>query len=108
MCGQCHEGLSDKTVIQQLKDTLENPQFEKWNLTSFNHILITIRGANGGEGHKLGVELGEKFYKWFVGYGGLWEYFGAYQPSGGLLPFPSIQQVREDLDAARDFYNQNR
>jgi hypothetical protein len=45
MCGQCHEGLSDKTVIQQLKDTLENPQFEKWNLTSFNHILITIRGV---------------------------------------------------------------
>lgn len=102
MCGQCHQALSDETVIQQWKEALENPEFEKWNLTSFNHVLITIRGANGEEGHKLGVQLGEKFYNWFVGYWGLWEYFGAYQS------FPSIQQVREQLDTACDYYKQNK
>lgn len=105
MCGQCHQALSDETVIQQWKEALENPRFERWNTTSFSHLLITIRGANGEEAHKLGVELGEKFYKWFVGPSeGLWEYFGPYHPQFGLEPFPSIQEVRKKLDDAFSFY----
>ena len=105
MCGQCHQALSDETVIQQWKEALENPRFERWNTTSFSHLLITIRGANGEEAHKLGVELGEKFYKWFVGPSeGLWEYFVSYHPQFGLEPFPSIQEVRKELDDAFTFY----
>ena len=49
MCLQCHQGISDETILQQFKESLTNPHFEMWNSTSLNHIFIGLLGVNGRE-----------------------------------------------------------
>ena len=102
MCRQCHAGLSDETVKTQLQESLDNPQFEKWNTTSLSHILIAAEGENGPEARAIALELAEKFYNWFLGpSNGAWQYVLTYTPNSGLEPFPHSSEIRKMIDEAR-------
>jgi hypothetical protein len=102
MCRQCHSGLSDETVKAQLQESLDNPQFEKWNTTSLSHILIAAEGVNGPEVRVIALELAEKFYQWFLGpTNGTWEYAFTYVPENGLEAFPHSSEIRKMIDEAR-------
>jgi hypothetical protein len=108
MCRQCHSGLSDETVIAQLKEALENPQYEKWNTTSLSHMIIAIEGTNGAEAHDLGLQLAEGFLEWFLGStNGAWEMVQTYIPKSGFEQFPHSTEIRMMIDDAKDVYEKN-
>lgn len=64
MCFQCHMGLTDEQITNQLRETVENPSFEKWNTTSVSHLAIAATGHNGEPARQLGLELLLKFIEW--------------------------------------------
>ena len=64
MCGQCHQGMPDDVVVQQLKDALKNPQYEMWNSTSLSHMSLAAMGVNGVEASRLGRNLLVRYIKW--------------------------------------------
>lgn len=109
MCLQCHEHISDDELVEQLKDSIKNPQFEKWNTTALSHVCIAIRGANGPEAHELALIDANNFYTWFLGAtGGWWQYFSTYQPKSGLEPFPDSSAIRKHIDDSNQFYRDNK
>ena len=108
MCLQCHQSIKDENFVLQLQEVLVNPQFEKWNTTSLNHLMLAAKGLNGEEAHHLAVRILDNFYKWFLGSSnGLWEKItGPYIPSSGLEPFPKIKILKKQIDEANIFYEQ--
>ena len=64
MCFMCHMGFTDEDIIGHLKETTQNPQFEKWNTASVSHVAIAGAGYNGEEARKLGLDLLLKFIEW--------------------------------------------
>ncbi len=64
MCFQCHMGLTDEQITNQLRETVENPSFEKWNTTSVSHVAIAATGHNGEPAREMGLELLLKFIEW--------------------------------------------
>lgn len=103
MCLQCHAGLSEADVIASLRDGIANPEYEKWNTTSFGHTLISVKGVDGLDAQALAKELIEGFYRWFLGRTwGLWQYFYRYNPC--LQYFPHSAVLRANIDEAESFY----
>jgi hypothetical protein len=64
MCFQCHMGLTDEMVTTQMRETLENPQFNEWNTTSVSHVAIASTGHNGEPARELGLNLLKQFIEW--------------------------------------------
>lgn len=80
---------NSKRVIIQLRDALSNPEFDKWNWTSFLYILAMIDGECGPEAHDLAVQLAEQFYEQFT----------------HKLRFPEKPIVRAEIDRAKQKYD---
>jgi len=64
MCLDCHNNLSDDQIQKQLENALRNPQFEKWNSTSVNHMKIAASGHNGLKCKLLAEQLLEEYEQW--------------------------------------------
>jgi len=64
MCFQCHMGLTDEQITRQLRVSLDDPHFDKWNTTSVSHVAIAGTGHNGEKARELGLELMQKFIEW--------------------------------------------
>ncbi len=64
MCIQCHQGLSDAAVVQQIKEAFQYPHFEQWNTTSVSHMYIAYSGVNGREAQILAGQIIEKLIQW--------------------------------------------
>lgn len=64
MCLQCHQHMSNETVLQQFSDSLLNPQFKEWNDTSISHLCIAYIGTNGEECITIAKELLEAYIEW--------------------------------------------
>jgi hypothetical protein len=57
-------GLTDEQITRQLRVSLDDPRFDKWNTTSVSHAAISATGHNGEEARKLGLELLKRFIEW--------------------------------------------
>lgn len=64
MCGNCHQGLSDETIIRQTKEALEEDNCAGWNVTSISHMALVSIGVNGKEAQELGLKLLLKYISW--------------------------------------------
>lgn len=56
--------MDNQTVLEQLKEALDDPKFEMWNETSINHLLIASTGYNGPEAKQCADELVKKYISW--------------------------------------------
>lgn len=63
MCQLCH-GTDVAGTVKEYTNTLANPEFNKWNTTSVNHILISLSGQDGHEARQLALQLMENFLEW--------------------------------------------
>ncbi len=90
MCLKCHSQMSNKDVIRQLEEAIQNPEFEKWNITSLNHTLLSLRGFDGATAHYLSKILLEMLY----------------DTNPKIEYFPSRSEIREYIDESVEFYNQ--
>ena len=45
MCIQCHNGLSDEMIEKQFSESINNPQYNEWNRTSYSHLVIAMSGV---------------------------------------------------------------
>ena len=64
MCWKCHQGQSDKDVVEQLSGP--DPKYDKWNTTSLSHMMIIGYGFNGEEAQKLAIQQLEGCYQCFL------------------------------------------
>jgi hypothetical protein len=64
MCYQCHQGLSDATVLNQMKECLTKPNFAVWNETSVNHFIIIMLGYNGNESAQIATQIFKNYLQW--------------------------------------------
>ena len=64
MCIKCHQNMSDEMVKKQLMESLDNPRFELWNMTSLNHLMLSMSGHNGREVAILSYELLKMYDSW--------------------------------------------
>jgi hypothetical protein len=111
MCLQCHESLypDNDTLLIELNKYITYPQFSIWTTTSLSHILFTVSGLNGENCHDLGNEIVEMFYKWYLGKtNGLWQLFITCFPKNRVSPFPHSSKIREQINDANKFYNENK
>ena len=63
MCLDCHLGLKDNTILEQISDTEVN-NFHVWNSTSINHLLIAASGFNGINVRNVALKILSDYYKW--------------------------------------------
>ncbi len=100
---------SNEEAIEMLAYTLEYPEFEQWNTSTFTNIRVLMYGVNGPIAQKLAKVLLEQFYNWYLGStNGGWQYFYSYLPYTGLECFPHSSIIREKIDKANEFYNKNK
>lgn len=92
MCLKCHGGLSDETVIEQLSESLTNPQYEKWNETSISHLCIAYMGMNG----QKGVEVAEKLLANYVD----WKSKNISLSDGSFFGNPTVDQVMKMINGS--------
>ncbi len=95
-------------IVRELRDTLNDPQFERWNTTSLGGILNSVRGYDGDVAHNLASRVAEAFYLWFLGpTNGAWQdVSGPYNPC--LFPFPHSTVIRTTIDDAERTYEENK
>lgn len=66
MCLTCHS-MNNSVVLQQLQNSVDNPEFQKWNWTSFSHLSLSFLGINGEEAKILSKKLFEMYIEWSSG-----------------------------------------
>ena len=76
MCFECAQGLSNEETLRQYTSNLEDPQFEKWNGTSLNFVMMDTLGYHGEEVQKVASQLLNGYYTW------LFELFEGELPPG--------------------------
>jgi len=64
MCLKCHQNISDEQMISSIENSLRNVNFHKYNVTSVNHLYLTLSGVNGPKAQILAGTLLEKFLEW--------------------------------------------
>lgn len=64
MCLRCHSHIPTEEIVRQLKSSLEEPQYDKWNSTSINHCVIAAYGFNGKEASDIAVAILQNFSKY--------------------------------------------
>jgi len=57
-------GLTNEQITTQLRVSLDDPHFDKWNTTSVSHAAIAATGHNGEKARELGLELLKMFIEW--------------------------------------------
>lgn len=65
MCIKCHRKISAEIVLQQLKDSISNPQYEIWNRCSISHLFLAAIGSDGQEAATLAIKLLNDYIKWY-------------------------------------------
>lgn len=90
MCLQCHSGLSDSIVLEQLKESLDNPNFKVWNETSISHVSLAAIGVNGKEAQKVGRQLLINYI--------MWKRENKNPADGTFFGNPTVEYVKEVLD----------
>ena len=63
MCFECHMGLKDNTIMEQISTSDENT-FHLWNSTSISHLLIASSGFNGIDVRNVALKILSDYYKW--------------------------------------------
>jgi hypothetical protein len=63
MCYQCHAGLSEENIKLSLQEALEKKNYDQWNQTSINHLILTIL-TGSDECRELARELLENYNKY--------------------------------------------
>lgn len=66
MCLQCHLGLSDETILNQLQDAINKgtSDFNEYNSTSISHIIIATSGYNGLALRNTAIKLLKMYLDW--------------------------------------------
>lgn len=64
MCLECHIGLADSIILEQLQKCLENPQYEKWDNASLNHVFLASIGYHGKDAQVVGNKLLCEYARW--------------------------------------------
>jgi hypothetical protein len=93
MCPRCHPARNEH-IIGVFQNSLREPLFDGWNMTSFYYVLFAVEGRNGDDAHNLAVQLIELFYAWSTTQKQL--RFG----------FPDIIAIRKQIDTAKDLFRQ--
>jgi hypothetical protein len=63
MCYQCHAGLSEESIKLSLQKSLEDKDYDQWNQTSINHLILTIF-TGSVECRELALELLKNYNKY--------------------------------------------
>lgn len=100
MCNQCHQHLRKDEILRQLKEGLENPQYEQWNKTSVNHIFISLSNYDGQECKNLAKQNLEGFLKWYET-----NKDDCYMPSQGIQNMYSKQTIKNVLTFSKENNN---
>lgn len=92
MCLQCHQGISDKDMIESLQalKEIKSGEFVRWNTTSVSHIRLSALGINCPETRKLAIYIFKQFIEWRKikpAY---------YMPPMGLEKMPSVAELEQD------------
>ena len=62
MCIECHQHLTDESIIGQLQSS--DQYFENWNSTSLDHMYLVCTGVNGQIAQKLAFKVLEDYIQW--------------------------------------------
>jgi len=68
MCFLCHKKLSNETITNQLLDMLIIKNFNEWNTTTINHLIIISSGINGNNNKKIAIILLNQYIDNFLKY----------------------------------------
>jgi hypothetical protein len=70
MCLQCHRGISDEHILQELNSLIDNKfdtnEFKLINSTSISHFIIAASGYNGTNIKNLSIKVLEKYNNWLM------------------------------------------
>jgi hypothetical protein len=81
-------------MITVLQNSLREPLFDGWNMTSFHHVLFAVEGRNGDVAHNLAVQLIELFYTWST------------KQKQLRFGFPDHSAIRNQIDTAITLFQQ--
>ena len=93
MCPRCHPVRNDR-MITVLQNSLREPLFDGWNMTSFHHVLFAVEGRNGDVAYNLAVQLIELFYTWST------------KQKQLRFGFPDHSAMRNQIDTAKNMFQQ--
>jgi hypothetical protein len=93
MCPRCHPARNEH-IIGVLQNSLREPLFDGWNMTSFHYVLFAVEGRNGDVAHNLAVQLIEMFYTWST------------KQKQLRFGFPDSIMLRNLIDTAKDMFQQ--
>jgi hypothetical protein len=57
MCFDCHQKISNDSILEMLKEVIKEPKYELWNSTSVDHLIIARSGYNGNECAELAKKI---------------------------------------------------
>ena len=95
MCIRCHPSREQR-VLQMLQKVRDAPEFANWNMTSFHHMLLMIKGHNGEEVHHRAVHVAKQFCTWFV------------TQTHPRFGFPEHAVLQREIDEAIAFFEAHR
>ena len=93
---QCHATMSKETLLSQLQESLNNPQYERWNTTSVDHILLSLEGNDDEKCQRLALEILEGFLVWYKN-----NKYDRYYPDHGLQAMYSYSCLENIYNAAK-------
>lgn len=96
MCLQCHEGVTNAEVLNELHEIQKEPKFEQWNSTSVGHMLIACAGANDIEVRDLALLTMDEFLHWYAS-----NRTDSYLPTCGMQAMPSINELKNQVNWMR-------
>jgi hypothetical protein len=64
MCWVCHQQQPLEETKRQYLETLKEPKFEVWNMTSMSHLMLSISGVDGYEISDIALELFKNYINW--------------------------------------------
>lgn len=100
MCLQCHKGLSNDTIIKQIKESLSSYEhYDQWNPVSIHHLIIAAVGVNGPIAQKLSVKLLIKYYRW--------KKVNKSDGDGSFFGNPKAEDILELITKLHNYYKKN-
>jgi hypothetical protein len=90
MCIDCHK--SAHPLLSELTKMLNHPNFDEWNTTSVDHIIISASGEDGDQVRSIALELLKKFIEWKS------KNDWPKVPAGGLRPFNAVIYYKSVYD----------
>jgi hypothetical protein len=65
----CGDNQSDAEVLKTLNDIQTNPEFEKWNMCSLQHIIRWAGGCRGQAIRELSLIAYDQYFAWYLKHG---------------------------------------